>query len=268
MKNYNPLYYLLFVLMIFGAFASIAQNDYGITVLGLCALSFAVIFLIQLITNVSKNKSRNRMEVLELFFLVVLSVILFMRVFYIRFLFVEVVFAVAGLALISIYLLRLSQAWLELRNKSTGLGLLILSFFGSIILYLVSMTIIPFVPSLAEPAGGVAFGLILIFGLGSKVNGGIVAEGERITAFDYVLRLKDRSVVLIALFLLFTAYMGFTKIGILPRMYSNEFPQAYFELVDHAEKGVEKPVDGLYRHEEFKKQYDRFVNRHVSSENK
>ena len=74
-------------------------------------------------------------------------------------------------------------------------------------------------------------------------------------------RFKDRSVVLLALFLLFTAYMGLTKIGAIPKMYSDEFPQAYFELVNKAESGQEKAVEGKYRHEAFKEMYDRFIGR-------
>jgi hypothetical protein len=55
--------------------------------------------------------------------------------------------------------------------------------------------------------------------------------------------------------------MGLTKIGALPRMYSDEFQQAYFNLVDQAEAGNEKAVIGKFKHEEFKAQYDRFVKR-------
>lgn len=266
MKNYNPLYYLLFVLMIFGAFASIAQNDYGITVLGLCALAFALVFLVQLISTFTKTEPADKMEVLELLGLMILAAILFMRVFYLRFAFVEVVFAVAGLSLISVYLIRLTQAWSDLRNKNFTLSLLMVFFFGSLIFYLVSMTVVPFMPSLAEPTGGLAFGLIVLFGIGSWLKQSILIDGEKVTGFTYLVRQKGQAVVLISLFLLFTAYMGLTKFGILPRMYSNEFPQAYFELVNQAERGEEKPVDGRYRHEVFKAQYDKFVERHVGVE--
>jgi len=47
------------------------------------------------------------------------------------------------------------------------------------------------------------------------------------------------------LFVLFTAYMGLTKFVILPKMYSDEYPQAYLELVKQAEGGTEKSVNGI-----------------------
>jgi hypothetical protein len=109
--------------------------------------------------------------------------------------------------------------------------------------------------------------LLLFVGIGF-IKRDTLIEGEKVSAFSYVARFKDRSIVLLSLFLLFTAYMGLTKIDALPRMYSDKFPQAYFELVRQAESGVEKPVDGKFKHEEFKEKYDRFVNRHARSGNK
>jgi len=70
------------------------------------------------------------------------------------------------------------------------------------------------------------------------------------------------------LFVLFTVYMGLTKFDILPKMYSDEYLQAYLELVKQAEGGAEKPVNGKYKHEEFKELYDQFVNRHNASNQK
>jgi hypothetical protein len=51
-------------------------------------------------------------------------------------------------------------------------------------------------------------------------------------------------------------------------MYSDKFPQKYFELVNLAESGKDKPLKGKFRHEEFKEMYDRFVDRHIGQERK
>lgn len=60
-----------------------------------------------------------------------------------------------------------------------------------------------------------------------------------------MLKFKDRSIVLMTRFVLFTVYMGLTKFDILPKMYSDEYPQAYLELVKQAEGGTEKSVNGI-----------------------
>jgi hypothetical protein len=264
-KKYNPLYYLLFVLLIMGSFASMAQNDYGIKILGGVAISFAVLFAVQFSLHFTRKGYDRTLGAIESISLVFLSVVLACRVYFIRFQFVEIIFGIAGVALIIVYLLKLKDAYTDLRSKNSTIAFLVAAFYGSIVLYAVSMTIVPFVPQLAEPVGGLAFGLLLLFvGVGfSKRN--TMIDGEKASAFSYVARFRDRSIVLLSLFLLFTAYMGLTKIDALPRMYSDKFPQAYFELVRQAESGVEKPVDGKFKHEEFKEMYDRFVNRHVGS---
>ncbi len=266
MKNYNAIYYLLIVLLIMGGFASMAQNDYGIKILGLVAAAFSLLFIIQFIQYLVKKGKR--VDLVELGSLSILSIILAMRVYYIRFEFVEVVFGVAGLLLIIVYTVKLLGSWRSINSQNRILAILMILFHGSIILYVVSMVTVPFIPQLAEPAGGTAFALLLAFLIVSILKRDILLEGEKVTGLSYVLKFKDRSIVLLTLFVLFTAYMGLTKIDILPKMYSDEYPQTYFELVKQAEAGQEKPVNGTYKHEEFKELYDQFVSRHNASNQK
>ena len=267
MNRYNPYYYLLFVLLVFGAFASMAQNGYGITILGGVALAFGIIFLLQFIEAVKESKIE-RMKIVEPVSLAILSFILFMRVFYIWFPFVEVLFATAGLGLIGSYLIKMSGSWNALRPKDKRMGGLVLLFQSGILLYILSLTITPFVPALAQPSGALAFGLLITFLLMGYIKGEFLVDGEKLTVITYVLRLKDRSVVLGTLFLMFTAYLGLTQAGLLPKMYLDKFPQAYYQLVNQAESGVEKSVNGKFRHEAFKEKYDLFIDRHAVTKKK
>lgn len=267
MSRYNPYYYLLFVLLIFGAFASMAQNDYGIQILGYVALAFSIIFLLQFIFEIRK-KRMDVITVVELGSLVVLSVILFMRVFYLRFPFVEVLFGMAGLVLISSYLIKLALTWSRLKAKNKTMGILMILFMGSIIAYVISMTVVPFASTLAEPTGALGFVLLLLFLVVAFFKRDMIVDGERLSAFIFVTRLKDRSIVLATLFLLFTAYMGLTRVGAIPKMYLDQYPQAYYNLVNRAESGAEQLEAGKFRHEEFKEKYERFIQRHIRNESK
>lgn len=260
MKRVTTLYYLLFVLLIFGAFASMAQNVYGQKILGGVALIFCVLFISQLVSQL-REEQRDFTTKLESISLIVLSVILAMRVFYLRFPFVEIFFGVAGVGLMTVYLRKLLQSWHSRKNTGGSLTFLIIIFYGSLILYILSMVSVAFYPILSEPAGGLAFGFLIIFVAFGFVSKEFMVTGEKISVFKFIQRFTDRSVVLAILFLLFTAYMGLTKIKVLPKMYSNEFPQAYFDLVKEAEAGKEIPVNGLYRHELFKKEYDLFIQK-------
>jgi len=248
-----------------GAFASMAQNDYGIKLIGGVAALFSIVFSVQLVNSYQQTGTARVIDLLELASLTLLAAILAMRVFYIRFLFVEGIFGIAGLMLIAVYIQKTLFTWQSTKQKNKVLALMVLLFQSSILLYCISMTVTPFIPSLAEPAGAVGFLLAIAFFVMSFMKRKMMADGERVTGISYISRFKDKSVILFALFLLFTSYMGLTRVGIFPKMYSDEYPQAYFELVNQAEAGNEKPVDGKYRHEEFKEKYDQFVERNTAS---
>lgn len=257
-------YYLLFMLLIFGAFASMAQNHYGIQILGVVALAFGLIFLIQFVL-VARTQKPDLVTLAELGSLVILSSILFMRVFYLRFPLVEVVFGTAGVALICCYLIKLTALWKALKPHSKRLASLIAIFLASIIAYTVSLAIVPFVASVAEPAGIVGFVLLISFTVLAFRQGNMLVDGEKVSAFRYLPRLQDRSIVLATLFLLFTAYAGLTRVGAIPKMYLDQYPQAYYEMVNRPETSDKKTADGKAKHEAFKDEYDRFVERNVSS---
>jgi len=244
-----------------GAFASMAQNSYGTVILGLVSASFSILFFVQLISAFLLKNHLGKSRLLELACLFLIAAVLAMRVFYIRFPFIELIFGIAGLLLAIVYTQSMVKAYSLLKSESKRLTFVIVSFYSSIVLYLISMITVPFISSVSEPAGFIAFVLLILFGATGLLSKNIVTKGERISGIQLIARLKDNSTVLASLFLLFTLYMGFSKIGLIPPMYSNEFPQRYYELVNQAETGKEKPVNGKFKHEEFKEKYDRFVER-------
>ncbi len=262
MKRYNIIYYLLFMFMIMGAFASMAQNEYGTRILGLAAASFSILFFVQVIYGLVSKKIHSKIEVLELVSLFILAGILALRVFYIRFQFVEFIFGAFGILLMTVYFHKLLKSGASLKLDSKKLVWAIRLFYMSIVLYLVSMVTVPFFPLISEPAGVVAFVLLIVSVILSFTSKGAMTS-EKISGYQFVIQSKDRSGVLAILFLLFTVYMGSSKIGVIPPMYSDEFPQSYYKLVNQAELGKEQTVNGKYKHEVFKKEYDRFVERNA-----
>lgn len=259
MKKYNPYYYLLFVLLVMGAFASMAQNSYGFKIMGLVAFVFGVLFVMQLV-YVLKNKSKiDYLVICELIGLFTISSILGLRVYYVHFELVELLFGVAGGLLIAVYGVKALQLFKEINPKNRVLAWLVLCFYGSLILYILSMTVIPFFPIYSEVFGILAFVLLIIFGVVSFRKKQMHYGSDKATPLAVIIGNKDRSIVLMSLFLLFTFYLGLSKIEILPKMYSDEFPQAYFELVNTAEMGQGETIDGKYKHEEFKDQFEKFL---------
>lgn len=259
MKKYNPIYYLLFILLVMGAFASMAQNSYGLKIMGAVAFMFGLVFIIELITVLRKKESRDGFAVLELVCLLLLSVIFGFRVFYIHFPFIELVFGAAGIVLALLYGRKMLNRYRYLQPKNSYLARLSLLFHLSIILFLSSLALLPFSPGIARILGVIAILLLLVFLAAGALRRNLLVEGEKISAFSMVRRLRDHSIVIISLFLLFTLYIGLNRMSLLPGIYSDEFPKAYYELVDKATSKKEKPVDGKYNYEEFKEKYDEFL---------
>lgn len=269
MRKYITIYYLLCVVLILGAFAAIAQNSYGLVLLGIVAGAFAIVFSIQLAEYLGKNRvNLDYLILLEHISLILLSTILSLRVFYIRFLFVEEIFIISGLTLAFVFLIRLIRNYHTLVLKHKIMAWSVLLFHASIMLYAVSMVLSPLYPPLSEPSGILAFLCLIFFTISGLINTNILVDGEKQTVFTFVNRFRDHSIVLIAVFLIFTGYMGLTKFGAIPRMYTDEYPQAYFQLVNKANSGLEEPVNGKFDHEEFKRMYDRFVSRNGVFEQK
>ncbi|WP_373523786.1 hypothetical protein [Aquiflexum sp.] len=259
MKKYNTYYYLLFVLLVMGAFASMAQNSYGYKIMGMVAFIFGFLFVTQLV-YVFKNKSKiDYLVICELMGLFTIAVILGLRVYYIHFELVEVIFGLAGGLLIAVYAVKAVRSFKEITPKNRTLALLVLCFYASLILYILSMTVIPFLPVFSEVFGILAFVFLLIFATISFRKKQIHYGSEKATSISVIAQNKDRSIVLMSLFLLFTVYMGLSKLDVLPKMYSDEYPQAYFELVNQAEMGQDEAVDGKYKHEEFKEKFEKFL---------
>ena len=259
MKRSNTIFYLLFILLIMGAFASMAQNSYGLRIMGGVAFIFGIVFIVELITVLRKKGKKDIYALLELTGLSLLSIIFGLRVFYIRFPNIEFLFGAAAILLILVYLRKMILRFRHIQPKNKFLAMLVLVFHFSIILFLTSLATVPFSPKISEISGAGGFILLLFFILAGFFRKELFVDGEIFSAFTMVKRYKDHSIIIVSLFLLFSLYVGFNRVGLLPGIYSDEFPRAYFELVDNATSKKEKPVDGKYKYEEFMKKYEQFL---------
>lgn len=236
-----------------------AQNSYGLKIIGGVAFAFGFLFLLQMINIIRRKEEQDPLAIPELSGLILISVFLGFRVFYFHFPFVEWLFAAAGILLTLVYLKKMVSRYQDMQSKNKLLAILLASFHLSIILFIVSLVLAPFLPVFSSLAGVAAFVIILVFIISGFLKKKLIAEGENIPVFTAVRKFKDHSIVIATLFLLFSLYVGFNKAGFIPGIYSDEFPQSYYKLVDEASSGKEKQVDGKYRHELFKEKYDKFV---------
>ena len=259
MKKFNAIYFFLFILLVMGAFASMAQNSYGLKIMGGVAFAFGLIFLLEFITELGKKEPKDGYALAELASMILFSVIFGCRVFYIHFPYIEWLFVAAGTWLVFFYIRKLFIRYRRLVSRNRRLAWMGVIFHGSIILFLVSLIMIPFAAQKAEWVGMAAFAFLLVFIIGALVKRNYLVDGNKVNAIQLVTGYRDHSIVLASLFLLFSLFAAFNKAGLIPGIYSDEFPKAYFELVDKAASRKEKPVDGKYKYEEFMKQYQLFL---------
>ena len=266
MKKRNAIYLFLFILLVMGAFASMAQNSYGLKILGGVAFVFGLLFIAEFITALRRKENEDLFTIIEPLCLFILSFIFGLRVFYIHFNYVEILFGAAALILAIVYLRKMMFRFRYFQPKNKLMSILIIIFHLSIVLFLISLALVPFLPMTAEAIGIGSFALLLIFVIAGFLKRNLLVEGEFVSAFQVVRKFKGHSIIIITLIVMFSFYVGFNKIGILPGVYSDEYPRAYFELVDKATTGKEKAVDGKYMHEEFMKKYKEFVKKNKSKD--
>ena len=259
MKKNNPIYFLLFILLIMGAFASMAQNSYGLKLIGGVAFVFALVFIVEFISVVRKREKEDVFALIEIVCLFIFSIIFGLRVFYIQFSYIEWVYASAAFLLVLIYGQKMRLRYHQLQAKDNLLAILVLVFHLCIILFLISMAIFPFAPKIAPFAGMAACVLLVIFIVARFFKKNFLVDGDNISSFSMVKGFKDHSIVIVSLFLLFSLYFGLNGIGLLPGIYSDEFPGVYNELVNKASSTKEKPIKGKYKYDEFMEQYQLFL---------
>jgi len=263
MKRYNTIFYLLFILLVMGTFASMAQNSYGLKIMGGVAFAFGFVFLLEFIMALRKKGKKDGYALAELAAMIVFSVIFGCRVFYIHFTYIEWLFAAAGIWLVFFYARKLFIRYRRLVSRNRRLAWVGVIFHLSIILFLFSLILLPFIPSKAEWVGMIAFAFLLLFIIGAFVKRDDLVDGNKVTTMQMVTGYRDHSIVLASLFLLFSLFAAFNKTGLLPPIYSDEFPRAYFELVNKASSKKEKPVDGKYKYEEFMMKYREFLEHNI-----
>ena len=266
MKSYNTVYYLLSVLLIMGGFASMAQNSYGMPIISAVCMAFGLIFLIQFIQALRANEPNRTEQAVEFFVLFILACIFTLRTLQIYFPFIEWIFVTAAVILALNYLTRLRHWFRQINQKNKALARLILIAYLGIVLFCIAMVEITFKPRIARWTGGLAIVLVFIFLLSGLFKRNFMLEGESKSAFSILAGFKDRLYLLLSLFIIFSLYFGLSGAGILPKLYSDKFPQAYFELVNKAETGKEEPVNGKFKYQEFKKNYDQFVERNMKKD--
>lgn len=263
MKRYNTFYYLLFVLLIMGAFASMAQNTYGVKLMGFVCLGFAMMFLHEIIFAVDKRddllKSHKRWLILELSALSAIACLSFFRIRLIEVpLGKELIIILLAILLLIYFSHMLINARLTWRNDKK-LFASILFYYGSLLTFIGAFLMGIIRPAYARFIGTIAISLLIGFGILVLLFRDLIFRNERVSVIQYITRMKNKSVILLIGFIMIFGFIGLNEIKVLPPLYSGEMPSGYVKLVQQAESDPENSSTAKKRYEEFDKNYRQFM---------
>ena len=265
MNLYRIAQSILLALVVIGLFAAMARNAYGFTFIGVACLGLAALYFMQalaiVIADFSLLKFKTATGLFELFLLGLLLALFGLRAFYIYLPASEFIFSGVCILLSLLYLFLARINFKETLDESRGLAFNLFFLNVSIVFFLLSMAIRVYTSwSLMAGALGMLTALPFIFSVLKKQQFEI--KDKVVTLFQVVSASKSKLGLLFLFFICSAFYMGLTQFGYIPEIENADRPSAYIELINNAESGKEKPVDGRYRHEIYKESMGKFLERH------
>lgn len=254
MKRYNAIYFLLFLLLVMGAFASMAQNSYGLKIIGGVAFLFGGLFLLELIQVIARPGKKDGFAIAELAAMAVFAIVLGCGVFMISIPGMQWIFAGAGAFLVFFYTRKLFIRFRRLVHRNRRLAWLGALFHFSIILFLLTIVVAPFSATVATLTGWAGIITLLLFIAGTFLKKYELLEGNKVTVLQMVSGYRDHSIVLALLFLLVSLFSISQRAGILPGLYLDEYPRAFYDIMGRESAG--SAAERKERQAQFREQYD------------
>lgn len=272
MKISQVLQSLLIGLILAGLSAMMAKNGYGYTLMGLSCFGLAALYMTQItwkvIEDFSGLEKKDISGLSELLLLAILISLFGFRAFYINVPFSDIIFvSVCGL-LIVVYSHMAAELFNSAKKENTGLAGTIAFFFSSLILFLLSLGSRILNPSLSAVIGGLGSLASLPFIISLLRQKKYDYSGKSITVFQFIVAARNKAGMLFLFFIFSGVYLGLTNSKIIPAIENSDKPPTYIELINQAESGKDKPVNGKYRHELYKEAMDKFLTRHGNKNKK
>jgi hypothetical protein len=197
----------------------------------------------------------------ELASLTLMSILASLKIFQLSFQASRWLMLVAGVALVVVYARPLVKSIRTGKNLPAQYQAYRITYYIALILFIVSFAISDVLYRLSNTV----MLLALVVGLASLamalMNHRFLVNGTEETAWSWTLARKDRSALLMVLFIFMALYMVLAGSGILPPLYSDEFPPAFYTMQDTRDDGAK--AGASIDHRAFKREYLHFVERNL-----
>jgi hypothetical protein len=268
MKLSQVLQSIFIGLVLLGLFATMAQNTYGLTLMGISCFGLALLYFAELSWKVTEDfSSLEKKDIIGLSELLVLSLLLLLfgfRVFYINIPYSDLIFITLCGLLIVVYSLISARIIKTTKNENPDLARTATFFYSSILIFLLSLGTRIINQSLSAVVGALGLIISVPFLIPLLRRTQYEYSARTITIFQFIVSSRNKAGMLFLFFTLSAFYMGLSYFRIIPGIENAEKPGTYIELINQAETGKEKPVNGKYQHEIYKESMDKFLLRHGS----
>jgi hypothetical protein len=265
MRKNVILYYALLLLMVMGAFASMALNSYGVPLMGYASLGFSLLFAYELFFLLPRKKSIRRTDkrIIGLELITLFTICLF---YFFRAAAIEIPFDVNPVPMLLIVLLGLNgyqfyRTTILIKEPPLKLKVGVLLYFLTLFLVLAASYLLQF-----QSSAGVYLTIAAFFGwVGFVVigwwRGKVIVNGEETSAMKVASRFKNKSGLELISFSLLIAYSSLNAINLLPPLYFGSMPNGYLKVLRQAEvvKNQTDPGAKSADPKEFEKSYKRFI---------
>jgi len=264
MKRYYTLYYLLFMTLITGSFASMAQNNYGIKMIGLTFLGFACLFFFEALFDRKRTLDlpvfNRTLFLIELLSLGTISLLFFFRSFFITINGATQILTLMTFALIVVYVIYLFQSILKWWSDSKSLSAGLILYFLISILFLTA-GVLAFTFHIGSNYLGVSgFLCLAAFVIWAVIHPKISIHGERTSIFRQIWKLRNKSILVLASSVLVASFFALNQSNLIPPLYTSEKPAGYIHLVRQAEEGTLSKNEPAY--ELFDERYKNFIDKY------
>ncbi len=255
MRKNIVLYYLLLLLLVMGAFASMALNSYGILLMSYVALGFGLMFLFELFLLLPKEEEMTATYkislAIELAVLSGLCLLYFLHGIAVefpfsllmRFVFFVILFGVNGYHMIrAMYYAK--QTPLKVKGS-------IALYFMALLLFIASSHL-PFIESWIVIL--LAIACLLSFVVFGWWKGQVILNGEETSAWTKVMQFRNKSGIQVIFFAFASFYFLLSSVQILPPLYNGSLPNGYSKVVQQWQQDKSKADPG-----DFEQAYKKFI---------
>jgi hypothetical protein len=243
------------LLLVMGAFASMALNSYGILLMSYVALGFGLVFLFELLLLLPKEEEMTKFYkaslAMELVSLSGLCLLYFLRGISVEIPYSFSLTLVLFLLLFAVNVYHLLRAWQYAKATPMKVKGSIVLYFAALLLYIAS-NYLPI--NFIWIAIMMALVLQLAFVVFGWWKGWVIINGEETSAWKKVIQFRNKSGIQLIFFTLASLYFILNSTNLLPPLYNGSLPNGYSNVRDQWQKDKTKtdPAD-------FEEAYKKFL---------